>query len=60
MTWIFAGVGQKVDHVAAVDLTKWSHGLGTEVSGIIGAPILTQLVVHIDYRDNLIKFEPAH
>lgn len=60
MTWIFAGVGQKVEHVTAVDLTAWSHGLRTEVSGIMGAPILTQLIVYIDYRDNLIRFEPGH
>jgi hypothetical protein len=28
-----------------------------EVSGLIGAPALFQLVLHIDYRDNLVWCE---
>lgn len=28
-----------------------------EISGLIGAPALFQLVLHIDYRDNLVWCE---
>ena len=28
-----------------------------DISGFIGAPALTQLVLHIDYRDNLVWCE---
>jgi tetratricopeptide (TPR) repeat protein len=41
----------------SIDLTKWSHDAGVEVSGFIGAPELVHLVLHIDYRDNLVWCE---
>jgi hypothetical protein len=40
-------------------MTESSHDTGVEVSGTIGTPTLFQLVMHIDYRDNLILFEHA-
>ena len=45
----------KIESMTAIDMTKISHETGVEVSGIIGAPILFQVTVRIDYRDNLIK-----
>jgi predicted aspartyl protease len=56
-TWQFAGMRQQVDRMTAIDTTKISHEVGTEVSGFIGAPVLHVLVMQVDYRDNLIKFE---
>jgi len=32
-------------------------GLGLGISGILGADILEELTIHIDYRDGLVKFE---
>jgi tetratricopeptide (TPR) repeat protein len=53
----FAGLRLDAPSMESIDLTKFSHSDGVEVSGFIGAPLLFQLVVHIDYRDNLVKFE---
>ena len=36
---------------------KFSHDDGVEVSGFVGAPALFQVVLHIDYRDNLVWCE---
>lgn len=43
--------------MTSIDLTTWSHSTGVEMSGVIGAPALFLLTMHIDYRDNLVKFE---
>ncbi|GAC1422472.1 MAG: hypothetical protein NVSMB62_18180 [Acidobacteriaceae bacterium] len=53
----FAGLKLESPSMTAIDLTDLSHGTGVEVSGLIGAPALFQLVMHIDYRDNLIWCE---
>ena len=53
----FANLYQKVDNMTSIDTTKLSHNTGVEISGLLGAPILFRLTVHIDYRDNLIKFD---
>jgi len=53
----FAHLRQKVDSMTAIDTTKFSHDAGFEISGFLGAPILQRLTIHIDYRDNLIKFD---
>jgi hypothetical protein len=55
----FGGLVLDSESMLAVDMANWSHDNGVEVSGVIGAPALTQLVVHIDYRDNLVIFEHA-
>ena len=61
-TLSFANLAQHVDHMTAVDTSRFSHEDGVEISGFLGAPILFRLAVHIDYRDNLIKFDydPKH
>ena len=52
----FAGVRQMLaGGVHAIDLSSMSRGTGVEISGFIGYPILHQLVIQIDYRDNLVK-----
>ena len=53
----FANLYQQVSSMTSIDTTKLSHDAGVEVSGFLGAPILFRLTVHIDYRDNLIKFD---
>lgn len=56
-TLAFAGLRLDAPSMTAIDLTNLSHGAGVEVSGLIGAPALFQLTMHIDYRDNLVMFE---
>jgi hypothetical protein len=53
----FAYIALPVDSMTAFDTTSLSHSTGIEVSGFLGAPVLNRLVMHIDYRDNLIKFD---
>lgn len=48
----FAGLRMPVKSMDSVDLT----GFGG-VRGFLGYPTLSQLIIHIDYRDNLIFFE---
>ena len=43
--------------MTSIDTTKISHDDGVEVSGLIGAQALFQVVMHIDYRDNLVWCE---
>jgi tetratricopeptide (TPR) repeat protein len=53
----FANIRQENVYVTAFDLSSLSRDLGTEVSGLIGASLVNYLVVHIDYRDGLVKFD---
>ncbi len=56
-TLTFAHLRQMVRSMTAFDMTDLSHHTGIEISGFLGAPILNRLTMHIDYRDNLIKFD---
>jgi hypothetical protein len=56
-TLIFAGLRLDSPSMTAIDMTSISRGDGVEVSGLIGEPALFQLVLHIDYRDNLVWCE---
>jgi predicted aspartyl protease len=56
-TMAFAGLRLDSPSMTSIDLTSISHGDGVEVSGTIGAATLFQLVLHIDYRDNLVWCE---
>ena len=51
----FGGVRQNIDGLAAYDSTLLSRGAGIEISGLIGFPTLRELIIMIDYRDNLVK-----
>lgn len=53
----FAGLRQKNLDMVAFDLSNISRSSGTEVSGILGFPILNVLTLKINYRDALVKFE---
>ena len=51
----FAGVRQPIGQgLNAIDTSQVSRGTGVEISGFIGYPILHQLVIQIDYRDDLV------
>lgn len=51
----FAGVRQDTARMASFDSAGLSHVAGVEMSGVIGFPTLSHLVVSIDYRDNLVR-----
>jgi predicted aspartyl protease len=53
----FGSLEQKNARMTVFDLSGVSQGAGTEISGMLGADTLDVLVVHIDYRDGLMKFE---
>lgn len=58
----FAGVRQQLLGIASIDTSRISRGTGVEISGFIGFPTLRELVISIDYRDNLLRvlYDPAH
>jgi len=56
-TLVFAGLRLDSPSTLSTDTTKFSHDDGVEISGFIGAPALFQVVMHIDYRDNLVWCE---
>jgi predicted aspartyl protease len=62
MTITFAKVSQQMDEVPAVDTFTLTHRSGVEVSGYIGFPMLRELIISIDYRDNLVHvvYDPEH
>jgi predicted aspartyl protease len=57
ITFQFAHLSRKSVDAVAFDTSKISKGLGTEISGFLGADTLKLLVMHIDYRDGLVKFD---
>ncbi len=57
ITFNFAHLSQKVNGVVAVDTSMATRGTGMEISGSIGANTFSVLIMHIDYRDGLVKFE---
>jgi hypothetical protein len=50
----FAQIRQTRRSMLILDTGGISRNVGAEMSGIIGIPILRELVLSIDYRDNLI------
>ena len=49
----FAGVRQQTHGLSSIDTGDISRSTGVEVSGFLGYPILKELKIEIDYRDNL-------
>ena len=47
--------------MSSFDSALLSNDMGAELSGVIGFPTLRELVVSIDYRDNLVHvvYDPA-
>ena len=58
----FAGVRVVTWGMSSFDSALLSSDTGAELSGVIGFPTLRELVVSIDYRDNLVHvvYDPAH
>ena len=50
----FAGVRQIVSGMTSIDTSSLSRSVGVDISGFIGFITLRELVLSIDYRDNLI------
>ncbi len=57
ITFNFAHLSQKVNGVMSLDTSWLSKAAGTEISGFIGANTFSLLVMHIDFRDGLVKFD---
>jgi predicted aspartyl protease/thioredoxin-like negative regulator of GroEL len=57
ITFNFAHLSQKVNGVVSFDTSKISKGVGMEISGLLGANTLNLLIMHLDYRDGLVKFD---
>jgi hypothetical protein len=53
----FAHMSQKVNGVVTADTSAESKDVGMEISGDFGANTFKLLIMHIDYRDGLVKFE---
>jgi predicted aspartyl protease len=53
----FGGYRQDNFDVIAFDLSRISKSFGTEVSGVLGFPVLQMFVMKIDYRDGLVHFD---
>jgi hypothetical protein len=53
----FAHMSQKVNGVVTGDTSMTSKGTGMEISGFFGASTFQLLIMHIDYRDGLVKFD---
>lgn len=45
--------------IAEFDLSVIDQSVGLQVAGLLGLDILHSLVLHLDYRDGLVKFELA-
>ena len=61
-SFAFGGLVLPSVSMTGIDTTNLSHGVGMEVSGLIGAPALFRVVMHIDYRDNLVwcEYDPKN
>jgi len=57
ITFNFAHLSQKLTGVVSADTSGVSKAVGTEISGYIGANTFSLLIMHIDFRDGLVKFE---
>ena len=51
----FADVRQVVSEMTSEDISSVSRSVGVDISGFIGFPTLRELVISIDYRDNLVR-----
>ncbi|HEY6328862.1 MAG TPA: aspartyl protease family protein [Blastocatellia bacterium] len=53
----FGGFKQLNENMMAIDTTRISDSVGTNVSGILGLSLLHLLDIKIDYRDGIIDFQ---
>jgi tetratricopeptide (TPR) repeat protein len=58
----FAGVQQLSQRMTAIDTSDVSRRAGVEIGGFVGFPTMRELVITIDYRDNLahVVYDPKH
>jgi Tfp pilus assembly protein PilF len=56
VTLAFAGYRQLIRDLLSLDFSGISRDAGTEVSGILGLPVLILFDLTIDYRDGMVKF----
>ena len=50
----FGGVQQRVNGMVTVDTSSISRELGVEIAGFLAFPTLDELLIQIDYRDDLL------
>jgi hypothetical protein len=62
LTIVFGGMRERLRDVPAIDMSNFTRGAGTEISGFIGFNTLAELIISIDYRDSLvhIAYDPKH
>lgn len=62
LTIVFANVGSPLRNIFAIDTSSLGRGSGVEISGLIGFETLRELIISIDYRDNLVHvvYDPKH
>jgi hypothetical protein len=53
----FAGFRQKNLGMTSFDMWTQSRGIGTEISGFLGLPVLSLFTITIDYRAGMVKFD---
>jgi len=53
----FAGFRQRNQAMTSFDMWPQSRGIGVEISGFLGLPVLSLFTITIDYRDGLVKFD---
>jgi tetratricopeptide (TPR) repeat protein len=53
----FAGFRQRNQGMTSFDMWPQSRGIGVEISGFLGLPVLSRFAITIDYRDGLVKFD---
>ena len=58
----FAHFQQRNLDIITLDLSSFSRDMGTEVSGLLGLPVLRMFEIKLDYRDGLVDFgyDPKH
>jgi hypothetical protein len=56
-TLMFAGFRQDDSSVLAISLECLSDGMGVAFGGILGMPVLRQMVFTVDYQEGIVRFE---
>jgi len=57
INFAFAHMSQKITGVVASDTSMATKSSGMDISGFIGANTFQLLILHVDFRDGLLKFE---
>ncbi len=54
---VFAGFRQDNPDLLSISLEKMGDDMGTGIGGILGMPVLGNLIVTIDYRNGAVRFD---